>query len=216
MKKTLFILFSFFIYTSAFAQIPVEIFGGHERTTLDIMFFKFFKNKEGQNTKWLFFNRNRATLDYRMTKTTFLPQYGFTEALSFNAPKLKGFAPVLVVQLLNRGVFPKLGIQYAHQTKNLTIFTWAVVETLKEPNIDYFLLTRYTPKISEKLNLFTQLELFNGLPSVEKNTFSFVQRLRIGLKIKEWQFGVGADFTESGRGDLVNTQNIGGFIRHEF
>lgn len=121
-----------------FAQIPVEVFVGHKKATADIMFFKFLKNKERNNSKFLFFNRNRASIDYAMTKTTDLPQFGFTEAISYNHENLKGFAPVAVVGILNRGVFPKAGIQFAKIKKEYTIFSWLVTETLKEPNIDFF------------------------------------------------------------------------------
>ncbi|MBK7854599.1 MAG: hypothetical protein IPJ79_06520 [Bacteroidetes bacterium] len=126
----------------AFAQIPVEVFTGHKKATVDIMFFKFFKNKEGHNSKFLFFNRNRASIDYTMTQTTNLPQFGFTEAFSYNHEKLKGFAPVVVASILNRGVYPKAGIQFAKIKKDYTIFSWIVAETLKEPNVDFFLFRK--------------------------------------------------------------------------
>lgn len=199
-----------------FAQIPVEVFVGHKKATADIMFFKFLKNKERNNSKFLFFNRNRASIDYAMTKTTDLPQFGFTEAISYNHENLKGFAPVAVVSILNRGVFPKAGIQFAKIKKEYTIFSWLVTETLKEPNIDFFLLARYTPKLTEKLNLFSQVELVNAFPTVAQNTFSFTQRFRLGLKVKEFQFGAGLDLSQLGREDFITTENFGGFLRYEF
>ncbi len=200
----------------AFAQIPVEVFVGNKKATVDIMFFKYFKNKEGQNSKFLFFNRNRASIDCKMTETTNLPQFGFTEAFSYNAPKLKGFAPVVVASILNRGIFPKAGIQFAKIKKNYTIFSWLVAETLKGPNIDFFFLARYTPKLTEKLNLFSQIELVNALPTVEQNNFTFTQRFRLGLKVKEFQFGAGLDLSQLGRNNYTNTNNLGVFLRNEF
>ena len=200
----------------AFAQTPVEVFVGHKKATFDVMFFKFFKNKEGQNSKFLFFNRNRASIDYAMTKTSNLPQFGFTEAISYNHPKLKGFAPVAVVNVLSRGVYPKAGIQFAKIKKDYTIFTWAVAETLKEPTIDYFFLGRYTPKLTQKLNLFTQIELVNAFPTTQQNNYSFTQRFRLGLKHKEIQWGIGLDLSEIGRNDFIKTQNLGVFLRNEF
>jgi hypothetical protein len=200
----------------AVAQIPVEVFGGYKKTTLDIMFFKFIKNKEQQNTNWLFFNRNRASIDYKMTITTDLPVFGFTEAISYNHKKLKGFAPVVVAQISNRGIYPKAGIQFFYRKNDFTFFSWIVSETLKNPNLDLFVLTRYEPKLTEKLHLFTQLELVNAFPTESNGNFNLFQRIRIGLKIKEWQFGIGADFNELGNTTFVNTNNIGGFLRHEF
>lgn len=208
-------------FNRARGGIPVEIFAGHKRTTVDIMFFKFFKKKKADvegnlNSKWLFFNRNRTGIDYRMTKSTFLPQFGFTEAISYNHEKLIGFAPVLVGQILNLGVYPKAGIQYARIKKELTIFSWFVCETLRHPDLDYFLLMRYTPKLSEKVNLFTQGESVNTFPTSTNENFSFTQRVRLGIQLKSYQLGAGADFNQLGNQIFIKTYNIGGFIRHEF
>lgn len=213
----MFVIAGFLFGKPAYSQsIPIEIFAGDKKSTLDIMFFKFIKTKEKTNSPFLFFNRNRVGVDYKMTETTNLPQFGFTEAISYNSPKLKGFAPVGVVSILNKVVSPKIGVQYAKIQKDFTIFSWAVTETLPNPNIDVFILARYTPKMSEQMHLYTQVELFNSFPTFEQNAFSFVQRLRLGLKVNEFQFGVGFDFTESGTINLIHTNNSGGFIRYEF
>ena len=205
-----------FFRSIAMAQIPVEVFAGDKKATVDILFFRFIKNKEGHNSKILFFNRNRAGIDYKMTKTTNLPQFGFTEALSYNHEKLKGFAPVVVVSILNKGVFPKAGMQYAKTQKSYSLFTWLVSETIKDPDIDFFLLARYSPKLTDKLSLFSQLELVNAFPTAVQNNFSFTQRFRLGLKTGNFQFGAGIDLNELGRKDYVNTINAGGFLRYEF
>ncbi|MBL7788839.1 MAG: hypothetical protein JNL75_03265 [Chitinophagales bacterium] len=215
--KIFFVIMAMLLFRGiVFAQIPVEVFVGHKKATADIMFFKFLKNKERNNSKFLFFNRNRASIDYAMTKTTNLPQFGFTEAISYNHENLKGFAPVIVASILNKGVYPKAGIQFAKIKKEYTIFSWLVTETLKEPNIDFFFLARYTPKLTEKLNLFSQVELVNAFPTVAQNTFSFTQRFRLGLKVKEFQFGAGLDLSQLGREDFITTENFGGFLRYEF
>jgi hypothetical protein len=204
------------IGSNASAQIPVEILLGHEKTSFDLMFFKYLKKHDGNNSRVLFFNRNRASIDYRQTSTAFLPQFGFTEALSYNHPAWKGFAPVLVAQLLNRGIYPKAGLQYAKLAKDFTFFSWVVAELQQEPNVDFFVLTRYTPPLSERLHLYTQLELVNAFPTVENKTFSLIQRFRLGLKVKDWQYGLGADFSQNGRNTWTNTDNLGLFLRHEF
>lgn len=203
-------------WSIANSQIPVEIFAGQERTSFDVMFFKYFKNNQGENTRWLFFNRNRANVDSRMSTKTYLPQFGFTEAVSYNHPNLKGFAPVAVVQVLSWGVYPKAGIQFFHRKNDFTFFSWVVCETLKNPNLDFFVLTRYEPKLTKKLNLFTQLELVNAFPTNNTENFNLTQRVRLGLKIKDWQFGAGADFNETGNKAFTNINNIGGFLRHDF
>jgi hypothetical protein len=200
----------------AVAQIPVEVFGGHKKTTLDIMFFRYFKDKSCNNSKFLFFNRNRASIDYQMTSTAFLPQFGFTEAISFNHPKLKGFAPVSVGQLVGAGVYTKAGFQFAYLKKDILIFTWLVSETKRDPTIDIFFLGRFTPKLTEKINLFSQLELINAAPTVIQKNYAFTQRIRLGLKMKAFQYGIGLDFTQSGRASFSKTENLGLFLRYEF
>lgn len=202
--------------TAVFAQIPVEVFAGDKKTSIDLMFFKYFKTKEGKNSNWLFFNRNRAVIDYKMTSNTNLPQFGFTEAISYNHKSLRGFAPVAVVQVLNRGVYPKAGIQFAKTGKNYTVFTWTVCETLARPNLDWFFLTRYQPAINEHAHLFIQIELFNSFPTTGTNNYNFIQRLRAGVKLGEYQFGLGTDLSSVGRNSFAGTQNTGVFIRHEF
>ena len=216
MKYVLILTASFLIGNDAFAQIPIEVFGGHEKSTFDVMFFKYFKNKENANSKFLFFNRNRVSVDYKMTSTTNLPVYGFTEAISYNNAKLKGLAPVIVGQFSNKSISPKAGIQYVHIKSNFLLFTWVVCEIKEKPNMDFFLLTRYEPKLTEKLNLYTQLELVNSFPTESTLNYTFIQRARLGLKVRTWQFGAGADFTEIGNTAFINSNNIGGFLRHEF
>lgn len=200
----------------AVAQIPVELFAGDKKATVDILFFKFFKKNSGKNSRFLFFNRNRASVDYKMTSGTLLPQFGLTEAVSYNHEKLKGFAPVMVGQIFNTGVFPKAGIQYAYIRQNITVFSWIVSETLHDPRIDLFFLGRFTPKLSENLHLFSQLELVNTAPTSNEKIFSFIQRIRLGLKLKSFQFGLAADFSQNGRNKYIASKNIGGFLRYEY
>ena len=113
----------------------------------------------------MFFNRNRASLDYAMTSTSNLPQFGFTEAVSYNHPKLRGLAPVMVGQVFGSGFFPKAGIQLAYIKKEITLFSWLVSETRRDPTLDFFFLGRYTPRLTEKANLFCQMELLNAFPT---------------------------------------------------
>lgn len=200
----------------AVAQIPVEVFSGNNKTTFDLLFFRYFKNNKGANSKFLFFDRNRVSVDYKMTQSADLPQFGFTEAVSYNHQALRGFAPVMVASLSSKGVYPKVGMQYARIRKEITLFTWLVCEALEKPVFDFFFLGRYTPRITDKLSLFTQLELFNALPTVQEKNFNFTQRMRLGLKLKEFQFGIGSDIITSGRSAYSTANNTGGFLRYEF
>lgn len=217
MRNTLKILFlTVSLYGgTVFAQIPVEVFLGNEKATFDLMFFKFFNNKHNESSRFLFFNRNRVGIDYEMTSTEKLPQFGFTEAVSYNHPKLKGFAPVFVTQVFNSGIYPKAGVQFVRLKENFTLFSWLVSEIQNNPGIDYYLLFRYTPKITSSLKLFTQIETLNTFYTVN-SYFSFSQRFRIGLKIQKIQFGLGADLAEKEQNNFSLDSNSGLFLRYEF
>lgn len=188
---------------------------GPEKSSVDLMFFKFFKNKDDTNSKLLFFNRNRVSITNDMKTSGTMPLFSFTEAVSYNTPKLKGFAPVLVGQVLSWAVLPKAGIQYAYLRPNLTIFSWLVTETIEDPALDYYILGRYTPKISGETHLFTQGESLSVFPHISEN-IQIYNRLRLGLSKHDWQYGFALDNSFIGRNTFNPNTNWGLFIRHEF
>ncbi len=197
------------------AQLPVELFTGNEKTTLDLMFFRFFNNAKTEPSHFLFFNRNRVSVDYRMTGSSYLPQFGFTEAVSYNHPRLRGFAPVMVVQILNSGVFPKAGIQYVLMRNDLTLFSWFVSELKHKTVFDYYLLLRYRKPITDQLKIYTQFESLNTYYT-SSGQWVLIQRLRLGLLKSKFQFGLGTDLSERTQSDQPLSSNTGVFFRYEF
>jgi hypothetical protein len=198
------------------AQIPLEIFTAKDKVSFDVMMFKYFRNRADDNGRFLFFNRTRALVDYRQQTEGIGPSFGFTGAFSYNAPAWKGFAPVAVVQVLNAGGTVKGGVQYVNIKRRLTLFTWSIAEIAPGSGLDAYLLLRGTPRISENLDLFLQLELVNTLPFRTMDPFQLTQRGRVGIKKGRWQAGLGADVIEYGRGTLEVTVRPGVFGRYEF
>jgi hypothetical protein len=198
------------------AQIPVEVFAGNQKTTFDAMYFKFFLKESGKPSPFLFFSRTRAALDYQMTSNTNLPSIGMTEAISYNHARWKGFAPVAVAQVFSKSAFAKVGLQYARMRKNITIFSWAVLELEDQPAYDIFLLCRYTPLIVGHSQLFSQLESVNSFPTKANLNYSLTQRLRLGLQRNHFQFGLGAEFNQSPSTETLKSAQFGCFLRYEF
>lgn len=217
MRRILIILFMTvsLLGGTVIAQIPVEVFTGNEKATLDIMFFKYFNNNHNESSRFLFFNRNRLAIDYEMTSAEKLPLFGFTEAVSYNHPELKGFAPVFVTQVFNSGIYPKAGVQFVSSKENVTLFSWLVSQIQNNPGIDFYVLLRYTPHLSSTLKLFTQMESLNTIYA-ENSSFSFTQRFRIGLKMQKFQFGLGSDLAEKTQENSGFDSNTGLFLRYEF
>jgi hypothetical protein len=217
MKMRIWVFVIFIIsHFTAKAQIPAEIFVGEKRATIDIMFFKYFKNSKEENSRWLFFHRNRASVDMRSQLNRQNVLFGFTEALSYNHPSLKGLAPVAVLSILNGGITPKAGLQYVQLRPSFTLFSWAVASLESETVLDYFLLLRFTPGISAKTKAFLQFESVNAWATANTSPNAFTLRSRIGLKHYYFQWGVGLDQSWNGKNDYVSTTNPGIFVRYEF
>lgn len=216
MRKGILLLVLGFLSFAAGAQIPVEVFAGKEKTGMDLMFFRLFKGKEGQDSRFLFFNRNRAVADWRQTDSTYLPQFGFTEAFSWQIPGGKGFAPVALVQVLNSGVYPKAGWQWYRQIGRLTLFTWVVTELKSKPLLDGFLLLRYTHPLSGNWALYGQGEgLITQSLSLSSNRRT-LQRIRLGLQFRDYQLGAGLDLSQVAGMPHLSTNRPLFFIRHVF
>jgi hypothetical protein len=188
-------------------QIPVEVFGGNDRATVDVMLFRSFDAAPGGGSPFLFFNRNRASVNYHNATA-----FGSTNAVSYNWAN--GMGAVVVAQIFSNGFFPKGGLQYYTRQADIVIFTWLVTELLSEPAIDWFVLARFEPVLGDDLKLFTQLELLNTVDT--GGGTAFVQRGRLGVRSGPWQAGVGADFSLQRTSSTTSTQNYGLFLRHEF
>jgi hypothetical protein len=190
------------------AQLPVELLGGNDRTTADVLWFRPFTDSSGKASPFLFFNRTRASVNYS-NQTAF----GTTLAVSYNLRSGIGF--VFTGQFLNQGFYPKAGVQYFTRTRRALLFTWVTAELLQQSRVDWFVLSRWEPPLSSQLNLFTQLELLSVVDP--EGYLSLTQRIRLGLGFPlRWQSGVGIDLGQAGKGTFTTSTNIGLFIRKEF
>lgn len=207
-QKLIIVVATLFICSVASAQ-AVEYYAGGQRTGIDLMWYKYFKKAEGTQTPFLFFSRNRASVDYKDSPTAF----GSTNAVSYNFKN--GIGIVTVASFVNTGLVPKAGIQYVKFKGNFLFFGWLVADIQKEGNIDLFGLFRYTPTIKNQWKAFLQLELFPVYaPSSEY--WNLTQRVRIGAKHHAWGGGLMMDFNQNGQNSFTTSQNIGGFVRYEF
>ena len=189
-------------------QLPVELLAGNDRTTADMLWFRPFTDSAGKASRFLFFNRSRASVNYS-NQTAF----GTTLAVSYNLRSGIGF--VFAGQFLNQGFYPKAGVQFFTRSAHAMLFTWVTAELLQESRVDWFLLSRWEPPLSHTLNLFAQLELLSVLDP--HGTWSFTQRIRLGLGFPlRWQAGAGFDLGQVGKETFTTSSNVGVFIRKEF
>ncbi len=187
----------------------VELYAGHKRAGVDLLWFKFFENRKDEKTPLLFFSRNRASTDYDNSPTAF----GSTNAVSYNFKS--GLGLVAVGSFVNAGFTPKAGLQLVKIKGDFLFFGWLVADLKKQGNVDLFGLFRYQPRLSGQWRLFSQVELF-PVYNPENEFWNITQRLRLGAKYHGWAAGFMADFNQSGSADFSSTHNIGGFLRHDF
>lgn len=196
------------LLTQSHAQ-SVELYAGHERAGVDILWYRFLQNKEAQSTPFLFFSRTRASTTYENAPTAF----GTTNAISYNFKN--GLGVVGVGSFLNGGFTPKAGIQLVKAKGDLLFFGWLVADLKKEGSLDLFGLVRWQPTLYRDWRLFSQAELF-PVYTPSRAFWSLTQRFRLGTKNHHWGAGVMADFNQMGRETFTRTNNIGGFLRHDF
>ena len=203
--------------TPARAQ-AVEIFAGDDAATVDVMFFNYFKDGAGQPSPVLLFHRSRVLVDYDIDSSSRrnLPQFGMTNAVSYNAKALRGFAPVAAVSMTTSAVAAKVGLQYARVRPTHTVFGWLVSEAAARPAIDVFMLGRYVHQLTPALGIFTQLESLSVLPTDASASELFILRSRLGIDVARFQFGVGADVRRDTGSTSGTTANVGVFARHAF
>lgn len=208
MKKILVTIALGLVVSQIYAQ-AVEVYAGHKRAGVDLLWYKFFEKKSEGRSPLLFFSRNRASTDWDNSPTAF----GSTNAVSYNFKS--GVGLVAVGSFLNAGFTPKAGVQLVKMKGDFLFFGWFVADLKKEGNLDLFGLLRWQPKVGEHWRAFSQVELFPVFNP--KNEFwNLTQRLRLGAKYHAWAAGFMADFNQAGKSDFAKTNNIGGFLRHDF
>lgn len=186
-----------------------EVYAGHKRTGIDLMWFRNFRHQKGQPRHWLYFSRNRASISSAQSPVL----YGSTNAVSYNFTN--GLGLVGVTNWLATGVVPKAGLQYYKRSGNMMVFGWLVADLVRAGSIDAFVMWRFQPSITQTYKAFLQAELFPVYTPGTGN-LNITQRVRLGARYHDWVAGPMADFNESGQEKLTLTVNAGLFLRYEF
>ena len=207
--KPLICLFVVLLFGNMANGQSAEYYAGHERTGVDIMWFRNFLNKTDEKTPFLFFSRNRASIDYHASPAAF----GSTNAISYNFKN--GMGMVGVASFLNNGFTPKAGIQFYRQKNDWMFFGWFVSDLEKEGNLDVFGMLRYRPKLSDNWRGFAQVEVFPVLTPATGN-WNLTQRIRLGINYHRLATGFALDLNQQGKQNWIKTSNAGGFLRYEF
>lgn len=183
----------------------VETYAGTTRAGIDLLWFKKFKTSNSETSNWLFFSRNRASVDYFNSPSLF----GSTQAVSYNTKS--GFGAVGVGAFSFSGIVPKAGVQYVHAQNDWLFFGWTVIDLKKNRGIDLFGLFRYTPVAFGSYKYFFQTEVFFS-QKLSEATNSITNRTRLGLKKGQFSAGFMGDVSKA----IELSTNFGVFLRTDF
>ncbi len=183
----------------ATAQAGVaEVFGGHEAVTLDV------KVAGSLAPRTTLFARQRVAVDYHNQATPFSAA-GLSYALAGT------LEAVALTQFVGGRVVPRLGMQYAFGNDDASMFLLVSASLIERPDAEMVSLSRFRPLVADNLRLLFQLETVTNV-GVSGYTFS-VGRLRCGLDINGYAFGIGGDIVHT---PIDSSYNLGAFVRREF
>lgn len=201
---------AFMLFSCATRGQALEAYSGHERAGVDILWFRFLTDSMQKPTSFLFFSRNRASVDYNNAASAF----GSTNAVSYNFKS--GIGIVAVGSFLNSGFTPKAGVQLVKQKGAFLFFGWLVAYVAEKGQVDLFGLLRFSPRIRNHWKLFSQVELFPAY-NPSSGFWNITERARLGLSYRRWSAGAMADFNQQLVSSQTNTNNnLGIFLRHDF
>lgn len=201
MKKALIFIILIATWSKSNGQ-SFELMTGAARIFIDAQYLKFFDEKN----KISLFSRARTTAEYNVQKTDL-----FTGAyLNYTTKSGLGGTVLGRISSTNSGV--DIGVHYFKVTKSFMIYALPSININDELLYSWFFILRFTPKLKNDWKLYTSLELFSAFGQI--GHLSSVQRIRLGLDRKGYQFGLAVNLNESRFSET--DVNPGVFIRKKF
>ncbi|MDN3691374.1 hypothetical protein QWZ06_03400 [Chryseobacterium tructae] len=187
------------------SQISIQAYGGNKETELLGIYNKDFSGK------WNYFASGTISYDYKSGKVT--PElyqninYGIIKNLGVSAG----------VHISEKDIMPSVGLAYGKENDVFAInvfpaFTYST--DAKEFGLGLYTLLEYTPKINDKLNLYSMLIVESDFSFKEHQSSSQIIRLGIENK-KKMQLGIGSNISQAGS-SFDTDINFGVFIGKKF
>ena len=201
MKKVLLFIFLTATCSTIKAQ-SFELMTCKERIFIDAQYLNFF---DEQNRVSLF-SRARATAQYDEQRTDL-----FSGAY-LNYTTKAGFGGTILGRISSTNSGVDVGIHYFKASKNFMIYALPSINLSDELLYSWFSILRFTPTLKNDWKLYSSLELFSAFGQI--GHLSSVQRVRLGLDRKGYQFGLAVNLNASRFSET--DVNPGVFIRKQF
>ncbi len=181
----------------------IELMPGKERIFIDAQWLKTFDDQR----RWSLFSRSRATVDYEEQTNLFTGAY-------LNYTTSSGLGATLVGRIATAGAGADAGIHYFKASSSFLIYALASIELADELSYSWFSIMRFTPELNTNWRLYSSLELFSNFN--KEGHRASVQRIRLGLDRKGYQFGLAINLAGLSKSYEIIDDNLGIFIRKQF
>ncbi|GAB5466628.1 MAG: hypothetical protein Kapaf2KO_20640 [Candidatus Kapaibacteriales bacterium] len=189
-------------FSSLVSAQSFEAMFGTKRIFIDAQYLEFFD----EENKISLFSRARATAEYDNQNSDL-----FTGAY-LNYTTKSGFGGTVLGRIASGGSGIDAGVHYFKATRSVMIYALPSININDKLLYSWFSIIRYTPTINKDLKMYTSLELFSAFNEI--GHLSSVQRIRLGVDKKSYQFGVAVNLNE--RRYLDTDVNPGVFLRKQF
>ncbi|UYW01905.1 hypothetical protein K5I29_03035 [Flavobacterium agricola] len=110
------------------------------------------------------------------------------------------------------GFRPSAGLQYVFMKNDFFVMLQPRMDLSETHNLEAFGFIEYTPKLTEKLGIYSRLQMmYNHNEKFNLHEVSYT-RVRLGVSYKTYQMGLGANFASYGP-DKVKEDSYGVFVR---
>lgn len=204
MKKNV-LLFIVLISSYAQSQVTIQAYGGNKEAEVLGIYDKDFKNR------WNYFVSGTASYEYETGKVSPSVYQSLNYYIGNNWGVSSG------VYISDEDVMPSFGLAWIKETRNFGISLFPAVTysfDTGKAGMGLYTLMEYTPKLNEKLNLYSMLMVESDFSFQEHQASS--QIIRLGLEnSKKMQFGIGSNISQTGN-TFETDINFGVFIGKKF
>jgi hypothetical protein len=184
-------------------SLPIEVVVGHRYIGTQVNVDKKFPD----HPRWSFYHTNTMKINYQNKSSN-----------EFMMLNLLQFQVIYHFRILGGtyyglpGFKPTMGLGYGQKSNNFSITVNARISLIQHPDWEYFLGMQYNPPLSEKIRLYSRLQMRSAF-----NTAGHIkgyQWFRVGMDAGGFQFGAAANLDEYGQSAKL-FYNFGVFIRKD-
>lgn len=209
MNKFCIVAFLIAFSNLANSQFSLELNAGNERAAACAKFFNYFDKSK----RWSLYSSNQLAVKYdECNSEACRPDFLSANIFAYNFRSGIGISGILIAG--NKKLHPSAGIQYQKTIGSFYFFFLSSYELHKFTKQENYLILLYKRKSSNKVKFIFQSE--NYICFQKMGYDQSLQRIRTGLEIRQTQFGLISETSQTGKSHKTPLVNFGCFIKQSF